>query len=181
MNGNWNSIDSNVADKIKSWVKEFHYLRGSYLNSYSAAEFLLLDIISKVRPLIQYKSIVTSFPFSTSRRVKLIRRVLETEGPLIQYSESLKQLVNLLEDNDDIRHFLAHGFSKVTYTESGKLGLKLRRYDPKRGELAWEPVYLKFTDDGFRFAVNEIKNTFEIILTDTQSMYFDLQFEEYQL
>ena len=154
----------------------FHTERGRFLNSYAQVEYLVLDILAKINPIIQYTQLTNKFPSSTPNRIKALKRVLNVDGPLQKYSSTFIKMMNLLEDNSEVRHFLTHGFSKITFRKNNYIGVELRRFNPK-SDNPWEPDLIIYSFDDYQAAVVTVSNIASEVLNECRVMYDEMNLE----
>ena len=172
----WSEIDNDTELKLKQCVIDFHTDRGRFLNAYAQTEYLVLDILTKIKPIIQYTALTNKFPSSTLSRIRTLKKVLSVDGPLKNYSSTFSKMMNLLEDNSEIRHYLAHGFSKITFSKKDYIGVELRRFNPKAVN-PWKPDLLIYSFDDYQEAVLTISKIAAEVLKECRVIYDEMNLE----
>jgi hypothetical protein len=112
------SGETEPTEQQKSLVDEALYLRGRIVASYAQVEFLLADI--SVKPDLR-------FPYLIDARIKAVRRIAEREG-YEAYKNELDRICEELMQYDEIRHFMTHGFLRLTVDRKGSHQFEFLRY-----------------------------------------------------
>lgn len=113
----------------KAIIEEGTLHRGWIANSYAQIEFLLGDLIVRCREFPQYAVHTETVSHSAAKRVAKVRRMLEIDGPLMQFAGDLNDVLDGFEQNQDLRNLLAHGFCTFLHTPSGDAGFLFRKFD----------------------------------------------------
>jgi hypothetical protein len=134
-----------ATDRQKLLVDEALYLRGRIVASYAQVEFLLADISVKLD---------LRFPYLIDARIKAVRRIAEREGYEV-YKDELDRVCEELLRYEDIRHFMAHGFLRLTIDKKGNHQFEFLRYQ-REGEGKFTMLSGRGTIEQLREAVNDI-------------------------
>jgi hypothetical protein len=168
-------FSDDVSDSTKAIVNHAVYLRGNIITSYAHIEFLLADICVKAWQLEQYKHLAGKFPYSVDSRIKAVRILFDSNGPLNPYREGVQPALAKLLDFEKRRHFIAHGLLIVTPVPSNDAMLQYRLYrTTKQGtEIAFFETSASDLDE----VALEIGNLQTQMLISFRRIYSELGFE----
>jgi hypothetical protein len=113
------SDEDNVSPDHKKLMDDIIYLRGRILTSYAQVEFLLADISVKLD---------LKFPYLIAARLKAAKCIADREGFEV-YRQELIEVCDGLADYDDIRKYMAHGWSLLTVDKAGNHIFELLMYE----------------------------------------------------
>ena len=109
-------------------LEEAQRLRGWIANSYAQIEFALGDLILRCREFPEYYGHTNNLPHGAPDRVKRVRRIISTTGPLQPFAKQLEKLLCEFEDRHETRNLLAHGFATYMFTPNGDTGLYFQKW-----------------------------------------------------
>jgi hypothetical protein len=109
-------MSEDATDADRSIVTDAIFSRGSIITSYAHIEHLLADICLQSWKTSEYAHLAGLFPYKTESRIKAVRSLLETAGPLKSYHGELEPVLDDLLTFEELRHFVAHGVMIVTAT-----------------------------------------------------------------
>jgi len=163
-------MDEYLKQKLTKSVETFHSDRGRLLNAYAQVEYLALDMFSYLRNYSIYEEMLSKFPNSIKSKLNYMDKVVSEGSPLFEFSNLIHDMKNLLSDNLEIRHYLAHGFSKFLYDKNSQISVQLLRFEPKKTN-PWVPSEIVFTFDEFRNTVSMVVRKSDTILRSSRNMY----------
>lgn len=107
--------------------------RGWIVNSFAQVEFLLADLTLRCRRFPEYNDLTSRLPYRLESRIRAVRGLCSTRGPLTPYAARIGVLLDRLEQAEDLRHFIVHGFSSVHIARlSDDVAIQFRRFDPDK-------------------------------------------------
>jgi hypothetical protein len=107
-------FSDDVTDASKAFVNHAVYLRGNIIISYAHIEFLLTDICLKAWQLSEYSQFARAFPYRIESRIRAVRTLFESEGPLKRHHQGIQPALDKLLNFEELRHFVAHGLLIVS-------------------------------------------------------------------
>jgi hypothetical protein len=159
----------------KDSVTHAVYLRGSIIHAYAHIEYLLADICLQAWKTSQYAHLATPFPYKTDSRIKAVRLLFDSDGPLKSYRDDLRPVLDDLLNFEEMRHFVAHGVMVVKATGPAGIPLEFRlfRTTKKGPEIgAIDMTSAELEDVGVK-----ISSLLHQMLTTFHRIYSDLGFE----
>jgi hypothetical protein len=127
-NQSFGGIHMPITPEFRAEVEEAQRLRGWITNSYAQIEFLLGDLIIRMRSFPIYKSETSVFTHSASKRIVKIKQMLEKDGPLNPFKSELADAIGIFQASQEIRNLLAHGYCTFLYTPDGDTGLLFQKW-----------------------------------------------------
>jgi len=114
-------FDRKLMAVISPWepsdrVAEAYMLRGAILASFAHIEQCLSELAIRASYAPEYDSIASdhdSLPFTMSKRVRFLKRIAGTAGPLGPYSSLLQSVLKRWEKTKDLRDQMAHAHMSV--------------------------------------------------------------------
>lgn len=100
---------------------------------YAAAEFAVTELLVRAAGREEYASF-KPLPFAWPRRLKLLSRLLQADGPIRQYASSLRAALGDLSEAEQYRHIFAHGFMDHNGVVDSR-DVRFRAFHHKNGEL----------------------------------------------
>jgi hypothetical protein len=163
------------ADEDRAMVSDAVFTRGSIITSYAHIEYLLADFCLQAWKRSEYTHLRGVFPYKTESRIRAVRKLLESDGPLKLYCEALQPVLDDLLDFEEIRHFVAHGVMvvKATPPTGARIEYQLFRTTKEGPQLgALNTTSAEMEDVGIKISVLLGK-----LLTTMNRIYDDLDFE----
>ena len=114
--------------KMIADIEEGQRLRGWIANSFAQIEFMLGDLILRSFQMAEYDGLPRTLPHGAPDRVKRLRRVLGTQGPLDPFAAALEELLDTFETTHEVRNLLAHGFCEYLFTPDGDAALQFQKW-----------------------------------------------------
>jgi hypothetical protein len=133
------------TEEQKRLVDEALYLRGRIVASYAQVEFLLADLVVKLD---------VRFPYLIEARIKAVKLIAKRAGYEI-YKDDLERVCNELLQYDELRHFTAHGFLRLTLDKQGNHQFEFLRYT-REGEGKFTMLSGRTTIERLRQAAEHI-------------------------
>jgi hypothetical protein len=159
----------------KAIVAHAVYLRGSIIHSYAHIEYLLADICLQAWKANQYAHLAAPFPYKTDSRIKAVRMLFDSDGPLKSYREDLQPVLDDLLNFEEMRHFVAHGVMVVRATGPVGTPLEFRLFrTTKKGP---QLGAINTTSDELADVGVKISSLLHQMLTTFHRIYSDLGFE----
>lgn len=115
-------------------VKDAVYLRGLFVNRYSAIEFGLTHLLVVARESQAYPDLNVP-PFKLASKLRSLRSLIEQAGPLAAHAAQLSDPLAYFESIEESRHLIVHGVMVPTVTE-GETLCRFRVYQHREGEFA---------------------------------------------
>lgn len=109
---------------------EVYLLRGVIVSAFAHADFLAMELAIRASAVPEYGFKETP-PSRTATRVKYLKRVADTEGPLSPFRPLLEALIRRLEEVAKVRHYFAH--AKVQVLSGG--WIVFEDYDVRGAEI----------------------------------------------
>ncbi|WP_426018431.1 hypothetical protein [Brevundimonas sp. DWR2-3-1b1] len=103
---------------VNPWVRDHELahaliLRSSILWSYSHVEQKLTDLVIRCSSEAEYRDIAEKPPFSSSARVKYLRKVLAAPGPLHRFQSFGTAILDRYDASRTVRNRMAHADMEV--------------------------------------------------------------------
>ena len=117
-----------LQEEVIQLVEEGQRLRGWIANGYSQVEYLLGDIVTQAFLLENYAHIAERLPHKVENRIRLVRSLLQIDGPLSEFIDDIEAIIADFEVHHDLRNLLAHGFCSAHHTPDGDFGLEFRKW-----------------------------------------------------
>lgn len=125
----------NEADRRVEVTNEAIFWRGQFIHRHSGIEFAVSELLTRARLLEQY-STIKALPFHWDKRVKMLRSVLEMDGPLRDFSSRLFDPVSQLCELEQYRHLMVHGILAVGLPLTLDKVVRFKMFGwPQRGQL----------------------------------------------
>jgi hypothetical protein len=99
-------------------IKDMYQLRGRIVSSYSQVEFLLADLSVKLN---------MKFPYAVKKRLDAARDIAD-RPEFAPYKGELIAICDDLNQYDEIRHLMAHGYISLTLDTAKNHFFELRMY-----------------------------------------------------
>lgn len=109
-------------------IDEGQELRGWIVNSFAQVEYLLGDLILRCRAYPEYEAQTRSLPHGATDRIVRVRKIVDKAGPLANDRDELVAVLQHLEDQQDTRNLLVHGFASVLHTPAGELSFHFQKF-----------------------------------------------------
>lgn len=109
-------------------IEEGQRLRGWITNAYAQIEFLLGDLILRCTSMPEYRHLPQTLPHGATDRIKRVRCILNSPGPLEPFATSLQALLAEFEKGHETRNLLAHGFCEFLVTPDGDTGIQFQKW-----------------------------------------------------
>lgn len=116
------------TDKMILQIEEATRLRGWIANSYSQVEYLLGDLILRLRSETIYAEHTQTLPHDASNRVRKIKAILAIDGPLSAFKTELEEVLSEISRRHQVRNLLAHGFCSYHFTPDGDTGFEFQKW-----------------------------------------------------
>jgi hypothetical protein len=153
------------TDQQKRLVDEALYLRGRIVASYAQVEFLLADLLVKLD---------LRFPYLIDARIKAVKKIA---GPGYEvYKDELDHVCDDLDQFDDLRHFMTHGFLSLTTDTKGNHQFEFLRYI-REGEGKFTMMSAKTTIERLRQAAEDIGKYVSLVIRLFERIYREKKLE----
>lgn len=120
---------SRPADHVVRLIDRSCFARGGCVGAYSQVEFILADFVMNAARLEPYQDIGHPFPMNFSSRTAKVLQIAERDGPLAAEGDVLREVVRRIEDWEQYRHFLTHGWMDVNHNVgTGDVYFRFRRW-----------------------------------------------------
>jgi hypothetical protein len=151
-----------LTDEQKALVDECIFLRGRIITSYSQVEFILADV-SVVLDL--------KFPYLIGKRIKAAKEIAERPG-YEAYRDELHSVCDGLDEFNDIRLFMAHGWVSAELGAEGANIIEFFRYE-RTGEGQFQLMRGRTDVGRLRQAADDIEQYSNRTLTLFRRIYDD--------
>jgi hypothetical protein len=147
-------------------VDEAIYLRGRIISAYAQVEFLLADLVAKLED---------RFAYLVDARIKGVKKIAELPGYEI-YKDDLASLSDQLLSYDELRHYMAHGFTRMDVDSAGNHQFEFLRY-VREGEGKFQIVSAKTDIYRLRKAVEDIGRYVSDVMNLFEHIYREKKLE----
>ncbi len=118
---------------ITSAIAEFNSDRGWIINSFSQVECRLADLIIQCQGIADYEELnQLPLPMGVGSRITRVRELMKS-GPLSAHAAPLEKLLQRLEEFEELRHLMTHGYAAFHFTPDGDMGMTFVRSSRQRG------------------------------------------------
>jgi len=120
---------------VTSAIAKFNSDRGWIINSFSQIECRLADLIIQCQGIADYEELnQLPLPMGVGSRITRVRELMKS-GPLSAHAAPLEKLLSRLEEFEELRHLMTHGYAAFHFTPDGDMGMAFMRFvPPKKGE-----------------------------------------------
>jgi len=110
-------------------ARETIYLRGLFVNRYSAVEYAIAELVSGAFLHSDYTHLGQP-PFGSTRKLKRLRHIIDLPGPIAGYRDELLHRLDEFEQYEEHRNFMANALM----VPRSKNDIAFRMYDHREGQ-----------------------------------------------
>jgi len=110
------------------------FWRGLFIHRYAGVEHAVTELLLRATAYDDYKPL-GELPFSWPKRLKLLTRILDSEGPVKAYADRIRENLIPITSVERHRHMLVHGFMSINVRRDAPRSLYIKSHDWIAGQL----------------------------------------------